>query len=99
LFFVQLSNLMPFLKPLLISISIFQLKLIRTFGKVLPFMKYFMEELAPFWIINRAQEIVHYRKTHTYEKKRVDLLQLMLDAQAPDEKDKLVSLLFLIENE
>ena len=90
LFVIQLSNLMPFLKPFLITFSIYQLKIIRTLGRIFPFMNYFMEELAPFWIINRAQEIVDHRKRHSSEKKRIDLLQLMIDAEAPDEKDKLV---------
>ncbi|CAF0869519.1 unnamed protein product [Rotaria sp. Silwood1] len=89
LFIVQLSNLMPFLKPFLIIFFLCQLKIIRILGKIIPFMNYFMEELAPFWIINRAQEIVDYRKVHASEKKHVDLLQLMIDAQIPDEKDKL----------
>ncbi|CAF4079320.1 unnamed protein product [Rotaria sp. Silwood2] len=89
LFIVQLSNVMPFLKPFLITFFLCQLKIIRTLGKIFPFINYFMEELAPFWIINRAQEIVDYRKLHSDEQKRVDLLQLMIDAKVSDEKDKL----------
>ncbi|CAF3826502.1 unnamed protein product [Rotaria magnacalcarata] len=89
LFVIQLSNVMPFLKSFLIKFSIYQLKLIQTLGRIFPFMTWFMEELAPFWIINRAQEIVNYRKQHSSEKKRIDLLQLMIDTEAPDEKDKL----------
>lgn len=90
LFIVQLSNLMPFLKPFLIKLSIYQLKIVRILGKLFPFVNHFMGELAPFWIINRAQEIVDYRKQHTSEKKSIDLLQLMIDAEASDYKDKQV---------
>ena len=97
LFIIQLSNLMPFLKPFLITFFLCQLKIIRTLGSRIPFMNYFMEELAPFWIINRAQEVVDHRKLHSAEQKRVDLLQLMIDAKVPDEKDKLVRLVLLIE--
>jgi hypothetical protein len=95
LFIVQLSNLMPFLKPLLISFFLCQLKLIRFFGHRIPFLNYFMEELAPFWIINRAQEVVDYRKSHSTEKKRLDLLQLTIDAKLPDETDKMVRFFLL----
>lgn len=92
LFIVQLSNVMPFLKPFLISFFLCQLKLIRLAGHRIPFLNFFMEELAPFWIINRAQEVVDYRISHSAEDKRLDLLQLMIDAKVPDEKDKLVCL-------
>lgn len=85
LFAVRLCNLMPFLKPYLIAFVIYQLKITRALGKILPSINYFIEELAPFWIINRAQEIVNYRKLHSSEKKSTDLLQLMIDAEVSNE--------------
>ena len=90
LWIVQLSNLMPFLKPLLVSFFLCQLKLIRALGTRIPWVNQFMGELAPFWIINRAQEVVDYRRLHPKEQKRPDLLQLMIDAKVPDESDELV---------
>jgi hypothetical protein len=90
LFIVQLSNLMPFLKPCLITCFLYQLKFIRKFGNRIPLMNYFMEELAPFWIINRAEEVVNHRQIHRTNDKRVDLLQLMIDANSSDQRDKSV---------
>ncbi|UJR29508.1 hypothetical protein I4U23_010725 [Adineta vaga] len=89
LFVVRLSNLMPFLKPFLRILVIFQLKLIQTIGKKISFINHFIEELAPFWIINQAKEIINYRKEHLNEQKRNDLLQLMIDATISNDKDKI----------
>lgn len=87
LFIVQLSNLMPFLKPLLGTLFLYQLKMIQKFGSFIPFLNKFMEELAPFWIINRAQEVIDRRKLHLNEHKRVDLLQMMIDAKVSSHFD------------
>lgn len=90
LFVVQLSNLMPFLKPLLKIIVRCYLKFVQTIRRKMPLINRFVEELAPFWIINQAQEIVNYRQSNANEQKRVDLLQMMMDAKISNEKDKIV---------
>lgn len=90
LWIVRLSNLMPFLIPLLCTLFLWQLRLIRMIEHRFPACNWFMEQLAPFWIIHRAEEIVQSRKDHAHEIKRADLLQLMIDAKLPEEKDKLV---------
>lgn len=99
LFIIQLSNLMPFLKPFLIKLVLFQLKLIRRIGNKISFFNHFMKELAPFWIINQAQEIVDYRKLRSTEQnKRIDLLQMMIDATEKLHSDEIVGniLIFMI---
>ena len=57
---IQLSNVIPFLKPFLIIFFLCHLKLIRLVSHRIPFLNYFMEELVPFWILNRAQEVVNH---------------------------------------
>jgi UV DNA damage repair endonuclease len=81
---VQLSNLIPCLTPILIYIFHVHLVLIRFLSKLFPFVGTCFEELAPFWIVNRVQEVVDLR-TAADSVKRMDLLQLMLDASICEE--------------
>lgn len=101
LWIVQLNNLMPFLQPFLIRYFLIQLKLIRWFNDRFPSLSDFVEELAPFWIIHRAEQVLNYRQSNAYSTKRNDLLQMMIDAQLSDEESKSVRFFIhsLIEKE
>lgn len=61
-------------------------------GRFIPFVNHFMEELPPFWIINRVHEVIDHHKLHLDEHKRVDILQMIIDANVSDEKDTLIRL-------
>jgi hypothetical protein len=78
---VQLSNLVSFLTPLLEYVFVAQLIIIQTLNKLVPTLAGYVEELPPFWIMNRVQEVIDIRTASSSSSvKYVDLLQLMLDA-------------------
>ncbi|CAF1341313.1 unnamed protein product [Rotaria sp. Silwood1] len=53
--------------------------------KMMPFLKNYIEEFPHIWLMNRVQDVVDLRmKSSTNMKKRVDLLQLMIDALTND---------------
>ncbi|CAF1529178.1 unnamed protein product [Rotaria sordida] len=85
LLLVRLTNLMPILtRPLyytLFGISNICNKLI----KLIPFLSNYIEEMPTLWLLNRVQDVVDLRrKTSKDLNKRVDLLQLMMDASTND---------------
>ena len=87
---VQLSNLLPYLTPALIYIFHVHLVLIRFLSNLFPFVATCFEELAPFWIVKRVQEVVDLR-TASDSVKRMDLLQLMLDASHGEESQVIIT--------
>ena len=90
---VQLSNLLPYLTPSLIYIFHVHLLLIRFLSNLFPLVATCFEELAPFWIVKRVQEVVDLRIASD-SVKRMDLLQLMLDASLCEEPPVIITTLF-----
>ena len=84
---VKLSNLMPFLTRPLEYVFISQVIFKRIIGKLIPALRSYIEELPTIWLLNRVQEIIDLRTSTLLSSttKRVDLLQLMIDASADDE--------------
>ncbi len=80
---VKLSNLMPFLIPLLTKIAKVRVLIINTLHKMMPSLVPDAAIMARFWIIEQVKEVIKQRLTSG--KKRMDLLQLMLDAATHDE--------------
>lgn len=80
---VKLSNLMPFLIPLLTKIAKVRVLIINTLHKMMPSRVPDAAIMARFWIIEQVKEVIKQRLTSG--KKRMDLLQLMLDAATHDE--------------
>ncbi|CAF3917122.1 unnamed protein product [Rotaria sordida] len=53
--------------------------------KLIPFLSNYIEEMPTLWLLNRVQDVVDLRrKTSKDLNKRVDLLQLMMDASTND---------------
>jgi len=80
LIMIKIGNLFPFLIPFVMFIIISRVILTHLFRKLVP--KWFLpqiEESAPFWIINRVDQIINEKQSHS-----VDLLQLMLDASTKE---------------
>ncbi|CAF4990061.1 unnamed protein product [Rotaria sp. Silwood1] len=87
LLIVKLSNVMPFLIRPLEYIFISQVILQRIIGKLIPALSSYFEELPLTWLINKVQEIIDLRKSTLMSSsaKRVDLLQVLMDASTADE--------------
>jgi hypothetical protein len=83
LFMVKLSNVMPFLIPLLTRIVKARTFIINTLQKIVPSLTYKVKSLAIFWIIEQVEKVIKQRLASG--KKRMDLLQLMLDAASHDD--------------
>jgi cytochrome P450 len=85
---VKLANIFPILTPLVMMYLIGQMLLLHLFRKIVP--AWFLpqiEEMAPFWILNRVNQVINMRTTAKSDPKQphpVDLLQLMLDASTKD---------------
>ncbi len=80
---VKLSNVMPFLIPLLTRIVKARVLIINTLHKMMPSLIPNSATMARFWIIEQVKEVIKQRLVSG--KKRMDLLQLMLDAATHDE--------------
>mgnify|MGYP002378798975 CR=1 FL=1 len=78
MFIIRLSHLMPFLDPLIIQLFNITLKTVNFLSTKLPFLLKTTQESPHFWIFKQLEDIVK-EKLRTSDK-RVDLLQLMLDA-------------------
>lgn len=79
----KLSNLMPFLNPLLTQIVMARILIINKLHKMMPSFISNTDSIARFWIIEQLKDVIKQRLTSG--KKRMDLLQLMLDAATNDE--------------
>ncbi|CAF1184641.1 unnamed protein product [Rotaria sordida] len=83
MFFVRLANLMPFLIPLLIKIMTSSITLINFLHSLMPSMMHNIEGPPQLWIVKQIENVVQQRLTT--QNKRIDLLQLMLDASTQQE--------------
>ena len=83
LFIVKLSNLMPFLIPLLIRIVRARIFIVDTLCQIVPSLLDKVDTLAIFWVIAQVEEVI--KKRLASGERRMDLLQLMLDAATHDE--------------
>jgi len=81
----RLSSLMPFLahpmRDLIFSIP----NICEFLTKFIPPLGSFIKELPSIWMMNRVQEVIDLRsKSPSNLRKRIDLLQLMMDASTSD---------------
>jgi len=83
LLIVKLSNVMPFLIPLLTQIVKARVFMINTLHKIVPSLMSNVDNMAVFWIIEQVKEVIKQRLASG--QKRMDLLQLMLEAATNDE--------------
>jgi hypothetical protein len=95
---VKLSNVMPFLNPVLIIIGRSLIAITAALRKLVPSLMRNVQGLPTTWIIEQVGQVVEERLRSG--KRRMDLLQLMLDAAKQDEVTvgllKFFSLLFLL---
>jgi hypothetical protein len=81
----QLSNLMPFLARPLHDILFGLTDLRAILVKLIPSLSNYIKELPSLWLINRVQDVINLRtKSPSNLRKRVDLLQLMIDVSTND---------------
>ena len=83
LLIVKLSNLMPFLIPLLSQWMKMRVLIYSILYKIMPSLVPDAATMARFWIIEQLKGVIKQRLTSG--KKRMDLLQLMLAAATNDE--------------
>ena len=89
LFIVKLSYLMPWLIPILTQIIHVMMILFNGLRYVAPRIMVNFEELPGLWIINQVKQVIDARiakvKSGEEGQRRIDLLQLMLDAATSNE--------------
>ena len=79
----KLSRLMPWLTPLLARLLLCQISLFGYLHKLAPtIFPDIMERTPRFALLSRVQQVIDARTMSPETTKRVDLLQLMLDAAA-----------------
>ncbi|CAF3115951.1 unnamed protein product [Rotaria sp. Silwood2] len=83
LLIVKLSNVMPFLVPLLTRLTSGCINLIDKLRGIMPSLMSNVGEIPALWIIKQVENVVKERLKSG--KRRMDLLQLMLDAATYDE--------------
>jgi hypothetical protein len=95
---VELSNVMPFLNPILIIIGRSLMAITVALHKLIPSLMHKVQGLPTTWIIEQVGQVMEERLRSG--KRRMDLLQLMLNAAKQDEVKvgllKVFSLLFLL---
>ncbi len=82
MFIVRLCNLMPFLSSLVIKIMNSFLRTINFLCASMPSLMRNIEGSPQLWIFKQIENVVKQRLTS--ENKRIDLLQLMLDASTQE---------------
>jgi len=97
---VKLTNLLPFFVNPFRYLYLSQVAVRRALIKLIPSLSSYIEETPGSWLTNRVREVVKLRnKSSTTEIKRVDLLQLMIDASTHDDiKVRLLIIIILICN-
>ncbi|CAF0820592.1 unnamed protein product [Adineta ricciae] len=80
---VKLSNVLPFLNPLLTRIMQSGICLINALSKYVPSLISPIETIPIFWFIGQVEVLIKQRLASG--EKKTDLLQLMLDAAAHDD--------------
>lgn len=86
LFIVKLTNLLPlFIKPFRYAF-LGQVAIRRCLIRLFPVLKNYIEETPGSWLTNRVKEVVQLRmkSVQDSEDKRMDLLQLMIDASTTE---------------
>lgn len=83
LFLVKLSNVMPFLTPVLNGMSKISMNVIEKMRELWPSLLKNAGELPSTWIIRQVENVVKERLSSG--KRKMDLLQLMLDAAVAEE--------------
>jgi hypothetical protein len=90
----KLSNLMSFLAGPLRSFMFAQIAVSQMLNKWIPPLGKYIPEMSAYWLMTRVQDVVDLRtKSSSNSIKRVDLLQLMIDASTNE--DIQVNFLFL----
>ena len=87
LFIVKLTNLLPFCVNPFRYFYLGQVAIRRMLIKVIPALSSYIEETPGSWLTNRLREVVKLRTKALAiapTVKRVDLLQLMMDASTHD---------------
>ncbi len=79
----KLSYLMPWLTPILTQLVRSQIVLFRFLHKLVPIIfPDIMDKVPRFWLLSKIQEVIDVRMKSSAMIKRVDLLQLMLNASS-----------------
>lgn len=97
---VKLTSLLPFCASLFRYFYLSQVAVRRVLIRFIPALSTYIEETPGSWLTNRLREIVKLRtKTLSISpaSKRIDLLQLMIDASTRDQV-KVMSLKHTIQN-
>jgi len=84
---VKLTNLLPFFVNPFRYLYLSQVAVRRALIKIFPALSSYIEETPGSWLTNRVREVVKLRSnpsSTTPVGKRVDLLQLMMDASTHD---------------
>ncbi len=84
---VKLTNLLPFFVNPFRYFYLSQIAVRRALIRIIPALSSYIEETPGSWLTNRVKEVVKLRtrSSTTSVAKRVDLLQLMIDASTQDE--------------
>ena len=78
---LKLSELIPAFANVLRMCFLAQVSVSEILTKVIPSLKKYIPEMPAYWLMNRVQDVVDLRtKSSSDLIKRVDLLQLMIDA-------------------
>jgi hypothetical protein len=93
---VRLSNLIPSLNSLLIKLMDSVITLINFLRVSIPSIMGNIEDPPQLWIFKQIEKVIKQRLTSKLENKRIDLLQLMLDASTQDEVEE-VKVNYLID--
>ena len=83
IFIVKLTNVMPFIIPLLTRVINLRTTVVNRLRELLPKLMHDVDDMPALWIIKQVENVVKERLTSG--KRHVDLLQLMLDAATYDE--------------
>ncbi|CAF1007481.1 unnamed protein product [Adineta ricciae] len=87
----KLSYLMPWLTPILTRFLLFQTVLFHTLHRLAPTIFPDLTDKIPrFWLLARVQQVIDARNTESGADtaKRIDLLQLMLDAKTTSQHEE-----------
>jgi len=82
---LRLSSLMPFLARPIHDFIFCMADIRKSLNKWTPSLNNYIKEFPAIWLMNRVQEVIDLRtKSASNLRKRVDLLQLMMDASTTD---------------
>jgi hypothetical protein len=82
----KLSSLMSFLAGPLRYLMVAQMAVSKLLTTLIPTLSSYIPETPAYWLINHVQDVVDLRtKSAPNTKKRVDLVQFMIDASTNDD--------------